>query len=90
MTSNLAVSHPIPYIEPRYVRVPAERTRTRASGPVGTIQADLAARLTAGEYEAWLLPPEPRGGIEQVVHALSLGAAFAAVTGVAGLIWLLI
>lgn len=61
-----------------------------AGGPVGAMQAELNARLTAAEYERWLLPPEPRSEMERFVHLLSLGAGVLALTAGAGLVWLLV
>lgn len=64
-----------------------------ASAPrsqAGGMQAELGARLTAAEYERWLLPPEPRDAVERVVHALSLGAGVLALTSGAALLWLVL
>ena len=51
-------------------------------------RATASARLSQAEYEGWLLPPEPRDGIERVVHALSLTAGIFALTAFSLGLWL--
>lgn len=52
--------------------------------------AERDARLTEEEYAAWLLPPQPRGGIEKAVQALSLAAGVIALTGGFAALWWII
>ncbi|MET0271030.1 MAG: hypothetical protein ABW173_11450 [Sphingomonas sp.] len=68
-------------------RLGAARHATPAAPRPVPSHADGDSRLTAEEYAAWLLPPQPREGIERVVHALSLGAGVIAVTGGVGALW---
>ncbi len=61
-----------------------------AGGPVAAMHDAPNARLSAAEYERWLLPPEPRDAMERTVHALSLSAGVLALTGGAALMWLVL
>ena len=47
--------------------------------PEPCLRSDGSALLSHADYEAWLLPPLPRDGIERVVHLLSSAAGIGAV-----------
>ncbi len=58
-----------------------------SAGPAETLNPTADSRLSAEEYAAWLLPPQPRDAMEKIVHALSLGAGVVALTAGAGAVW---
>lgn len=85
---NHPAAGPVPAV--RGELIAGEDARVASAGPVGALHAEIEARLTAAEYERWLLPPEPREGMEKVIHWLSLGAGVIALSGGMGLLWMIL
>lgn len=75
---------------PRQAPANAAQHAPATVGPVGHVYPGADSQLSAEEYAAWLLPPQPRDAIEKIVHILSLGAGVVALTAGLGAVWWII